>query len=380
MTKIINTRVIVQHGSNLYYPKLVRAYTTAVYPYYADTATIEINTNIQPSTTTYKSPFQDDDIVRLQVNVRNSSSEPAVYQDIFEGRIMSISSKMGTDNNTILVCRGHGEETLYRAITGDENVSSTTTGSMLATFAGSYLTRLTDAGTSLIDSTNSTSITSYNIQQDTKYFVDVIRDFEGLESYGYRFSVVPTYTSGLLTATYISWQPLSSTASAKVQAREGTPRVIAADFTSSIERVIEDVTVYGISGSPQAVGTSIDGSPTYNTRHHIQTDQSLLTNQLCSDLAAALRSRFGSELIVGTISIIGDPNITPGDLIYCKFPSVVLNNASIDGNYRCKKVTHQIDAGGWVTHLDLGELIETPYDMIAGFHAKNRILDANFID
>lgn len=380
MARINNFRVIVEHDSNLYYPKLARAYTTAVYPYYAETATIEINTNVQPSTTTYKSPFQDDDIVRLQANVMNSSTETPVYQDIFEGRIMKIGATMGSDNNTTLQCRGHGEETLYRAITADYSASTTTTGAMMASLAGSYLTRLTDAGTSLIDSTNSTSITSYNIQQDTKYFVDVVRDFEGLESYGYRFSVVPAYTSGLLTATYISWQPLSSTASATVQAREGSSRLIAAEFSSSIERVIEDVTVYGISGSPQAVGTSIDGSPSYNTRHYIMTDQSLLTNQLCSDLAGALRDRFGSELVIGSLSIMGDPNVRPGDLIYCKIPSMQINNSTIDGNYRCKKVTHQINSGGWVTQLDVGEIMESPYDIMAGFHAKNRILDANFID
>lgn len=380
MARITNFKVIVQHGTNLYYPKLVRAYTTEVYPFYAPTATIEINTNIQPGTTTYKAPFQDDDIVRLQANIMNSSNESPIYQDIFEGRIMSIGSKMGGDNNTILQCRGHGEETLYRAITADYSASTTTTGAMLVSLASSYLTRLTDAGTSLIDSAGSTSIPNYNIQQDTKFFVDIVRDFEGLESYGYRFSVVPIYASGLLSATYISWQALSSTATDNVQIREGTPRLISAEFSSSIERVIEDVTVYGISGSPQAVGTSIDGSPAYNSRYHIQTDQSLLTNQLCSDLADALRSRFGSELVVGTATIIGDPNVHPGDLLYCRIPSIEINTAGINGNYRCKKVTHQIDSGGWVTHLDIGEIIESPYDMLAGFHAKNRILDANFID
>ncbi|NOR84659.1 hypothetical protein GQ473_00935, partial [archaeon] len=232
-----------------------------------------------------------------------------------------------------------------------------------------------------VDTTNSTAITSYNVQKHTKYMSDIMREMESLESYGYKFSVIPAYDSdGSLTSVPCSWQPVTQTVNTQVQIIEGTPRLISATFTDSIEKVVEHVVVYGTSGTPQKSGSSVDGSPSYNTRYHIEVDSTLASASLCDDLSAAIRSRFGSNLISGNIRIHGTPHIDIGDLVYVKIPSIELNGATIDGNYRVKSLDHSVTTKGWFTDLEVGELIESPASMLAGFHAANRLTDAQFID
>jgi len=383
MSRLVNFKVIIQRDNtekDKYYPKLISAYTNSTFPWSCPTATIELNTNVSAGTAGYMSPVRVDDIIRLQANVRTTSDEKSVWQDIFEGRIMKIESRFGRDNPTTLYCRGHGEELLYRAITADYSASAATTGTMLDALTTAYLSRLTDASPSLIDTAGSSSIANFNIQQDTKYMIDPVRQFESLESYGYIFSVVPTYdSSDNLSAAYVSWQAVQATASEQVQIREGTPRLIDATFSYSIEQLVEDVTVYGASGTPQIVGTSVDGSPAYGTRYHVETDLTLATIPLCNDLAAALRAQY-SGMEIGNAKILGDPNIKVGDLIYCRIPSIELNGSTIDGNYRCRRVSHQISTENWFTYVDLGELDISTWDFIAGFQVKSRLENANLVD
>jgi len=383
MPRLAEFKVIIQRDDtekDKYYPKLLTAYVNSTFPWSCPTATIELNTNVSSGSAGYMSPVRVDDIIRLQANVRNTSDEKSVWQDIFEGRIMKIESRFGHDNPTTVYCRGHGEEMLYRAITATETEAADTTGTMLDAFTDDYLSRLTDASPSLIDTAGSTVIANYNIQLDTKYMVDVIRHFESLESYGYIFSVVPSYDSDEnLSAAYVSWQAVPATASEQVQIREGTPRLVDATFRYSIEQLVEDVTVYGAPGTPQKVGNSLDGAPAYGLRYHVETDLSLATDQLCSDLADAIRAQYNG-MEIGNAKILGDPNIKVGDLIYCRIPSIELNGSTIDGNYRCRRVSHQISTENWFTYVDLGELDISTWDFIAGFQVRSRLENANQID
>lgn len=378
--RLIKTKCIVQNkdGSDKYYPKVLRVNTSESFPWSAPIASIEINTHLIGGTAGYMSPIRNDAIIRLQVDVRNTSNEKSIWQDIFEGRVMESESSFGLSNTTTLICRGHSEEMLFRAVTADYSTSSARTGTMLASLVSSYLSRLTDDG--LIDTTASTVIPEFNVQQDTKFMQDVIREFESLEAYGYIFKVVTNYLSnGDLDTNLVSWQPVPSL-SKTVQIIQGTPRLISARFSKSIENVVEDIKIYGASGTPQKVGVSVDGSPSYGTRHHRGVDTSIATNQLCEDLSVATRSRFGAGITKGSVTILGDPNITVGDLIYVKIPSIVVDGSSIDGNYRVKRMSHTIDSRGWFTYLELGDLIESPADILAGVHTKNRLTAANFID
>lgn len=376
----LKPRCIVQNkdGSDKYYPKVLRANTTESFPWSAPVASIEINTHRIGGTAGYMSPIRNDDIIRLQVDVRSTPEEKSVWQDIFEGRVMESKSSFGLSNTTTLICRGHSEEMLYRAVTADYSTSTARTGAMLATLVGLYLDRLTDD--SLIDTIASTVIPNFNIQQDTKYMSDIIHEFESLEAYGYIFKVITNYTSaGDLDTNIVSWQAVPGL-SKTVQIIQGTPRLIGARFSKSIENVVEDVKIYGASGTPQKVGVSVDGAPSYGTRHHRGVDTSIATDQLCEDLAIATRSRFGVGITKGSVTILGDPNISVGDLIYVKIPSIVVDGSSIDGNYRVKRMSHMIDPRGWSTYLELGDLIESPADILAGVHTKNRLTAANFID
>jgi len=379
--RIVETRCIIQSkgASDKYYPKVMRVDTTETFPWNAAMASIIINTNTSDGTAGYMSPIRNDDIVRLQVNIRSSDREKSVWQNIFEGRLMKVrGSFSSTVNTTTLICRGHGEELLYRAVTGDYDPAAARTGAMLKVLVTAYLDRLTDD--SLIDDTASTSIPDYNVQLDTKFMSDVVREFEALEAYGYVLKIVNSYDSNDdLDTSLVSWQPVPAL-STTVQIIEGTPRFISGEFENSIENVIEDVTIYGDVPAGQYVGTSVDATPEYGTRFHVGVDMSIGSSQLCTDLADATLSRFGSGITSGSVRILGDPNIAVGDLIYVKIPSIVLDGASIDGNYRVKRLSHTIDIDGFYTDLDLGELIQTPADILAGQHTKNRLLAANFID
>ena len=281
--------------------------------------------------------------------------------------------------STPLLARGFSEELLYRAITSDYSASSTRTGAMIATLVSSYLSRLTD--TNLIDTTASTIIPEYNIKQDTKYMSDMIKELESLEAYGYILDIITRYDSdNNLDSNIVSWQPVPSL-SKTIKIIERTPRLNSANFDKSIENVVEDVTIYGAHGSPQKVGVSVDGNPEYGTRHHIGTDLSISTNQLCQDLAIATRSRFGAGITSGYCNIIGDPTISVGDLVYVNMRSMVLDGNIIDGNYRVKRLTHNItNNANWTSTVGLGELIQSPSDILNGMHTKNRLTAANFIE
>ena len=378
--RLLDLRCIVQNkdGSDKYYPKVLGVDTTETIPWSAPMASIDINTNIVTGTSGYMSPIRNDDIVRMQVNLRSDSNEKSVWQNIFEGRIMKVRGTWGRDNITTIVCRGHGEELIFKTVSADYDPAAIRTGAILVALLGLYNTRLTNDG--LIDTTASTSIPDFNIQADTKFMSDIVRELESLEAYGYVLKVVNSYdTNDDLDASVVSWQPVPALSNT-VQIIEGTPRLVWAEFEKSIENVVESVKIYGAPGTPQKVGTSVDGSPSYGTRHHVGVDTSVASNQLCTDLAVATRSRFGAGITSGSVRILGDQNISVGDLIYIKIPSLILDGASIDGNYRVKRLSHSIDTTGWYTDLDVGELIMTPADILAGQHTKSRLLQANFID
>jgi hypothetical protein len=385
---IFSTRLIVQRDTvnkDKYYPKVVSVRTNETYPWSCKTAEIEIITNTSSGTSNYISPIRKGDIVRLQVSVRYSATEKTVWEDIFEGRIEGISSSFGTGgNNTTLSCKGHDEECLYKGITADYSASAAKTGAMLSALQTAYLTRITDASPSLIDSTDSSAITSYNIQKDTRYFADAIRDFEAFEGYAYQYSVVPTYDSdGDLSAVYGSWQPVPTTASSKVKVIEGKT-LLSARFESTLAGLVNDVTQYGLSGTPQKTGNATDAASiaSYNTRHHFTTDLTLATDALCLSLATAIKTQSveASNNSRGTVTILGNPNVAPGMLVYHRIPSVVIEGSSIDGNYRIRRVSHTIDNSGWTIDLDVGELILTDGEIMADFHTKNRLNNSNLVD
>ncbi|WP_440952026.1 hypothetical protein [Methanococcoides sp. FTZ1] len=373
-------RLIVQKSDgNKYYPGISGGQILKQFPFACSTANIDIpiNSNVAIE---HLSPIRCDDVVRLQVCQRMGPDEQIVWIDLFEGRIMSIGHSDSPVNAVELICRGHEEEAVYRAVTVDYSASSATTGTILSALQGSYMSRITDAATSLIDSSNSTTLTSFNVDQDTKYMIDVIKELERLEGYTYRFSVLPSYdSSGNLSAVYGSWQLVPTTPTSKYQLVAGTLRYIQAHFDTSISSLVNDITIYGASGSPQKVGTATDATSqsAYNTRHHIDSDLGLSTDALCNSLASAVKDKFKDPLISGWGVMQLTPEATPGDLVYCKNPDIYVNGEEVDGNYTVKRVVH--DLGAATTRIEVGELVDNVIDMISEFYAKDRLNNANFI-
>ena len=105
--RIIETKCIIERNNiekDKYYPKLISINTTSTFPWSCSTVTIEITTNTDTDTSGYMSPIRIDDIIRVQVNIMSSSDEKPVWQDIFEGHILSIGSNFGINNITSLIC------------------------------------------------------------------------------------------------------------------------------------------------------------------------------------------------------------------------------------------------------------------------------------
>jgi len=375
--RALRTRAIIQKDDGTkYYPVLSSCITNEEYPFTCSVATLSLATNTTVARA-HVAPIQCDDVIRVQVSEIIDQSKPAVWQDIFQGRIMETEARF---NALWLNCRGHEEEAIYRIVTSNYTGSSVTTGAILTSVVTSYLTRISD--NSLIDTSDSSTLTSYNVKADTKYVADVIRELEELEDYGYIFSVQPHYDSaGNLDATYASWQPLQDTPTDKLKIVEATPRFISAYFKTSISSLVNDVTVYGASGSPQKVGTSSDATSIseYNTRHHVESDTTLTTDVLCSSLAGAMKNKFKDPLVSGQATVRLCPQIRPGDLVYCKIPSLYVNGSQVNGNYRVVRVSHDVSLDQ--TTLDLGEVVvSSPWQIVQGFHTKNRLIDSRFID
>ena len=379
----VEFHVIIQRNNvnkDKYYPKLLSATISETFPWTPSQAQIEIDTNVSSGTAGYVSPIRADDIIRLQANVRYSESEKSIWEDLYEGRIIEIGSGFKVDNNsTVLGCKGHSNEMVYTLITADYSASAATTGAMLEALRALYSNRLS-AGQ--IDTAGSTAITSYNVKGKTKYMVDVIRHMEQLESYTYRFHTVRTYDSdGDLSTVYASWQALTSVVSSNLKIIEGTPRFISADFSSSIASLVNDVTVYGAEGTPQKEGAASDATSiaAYGKRSYVETDTTLATDVICGAIAEEIKERLKDPIVSGSATVMGEVHVEPGDLVYCKIPSLEINGASIDGNYRVRRVSHSINADGWTTSLDLGEIQLSASDIIASIRDRMRLNNSYFI-
>ncbi len=378
MFRNIDTRLIVESDNgNLFCPVVLNFNVTDQYPFNTEIANIEVLTNIAAGTSAYISPIRFDNPVRLQANVTYSADELPVWIDFFEGRIQDIYTAYGRDNVTMLMCKGHSNEAVYTLIRANESYSSASTGSILNDVVTDYLNRVTpgsfEAGTTLTD---------YNIKKDQKYVSDVIHEIERLEGYDYRFYTETSYTSnGLLDSVTANWSEFSSTPTEQYKVIEGTTRLISADFKSGGDAVYNFAVIYGQQTSPQKVGSASDTTSisNYDHRYYITSSTGLTSNQLCSDIAAAIVDKYSEPLVTGRVQILFTPEARPGDYVYCKVPSLEVNGQSIDGNYRVVRVQHSGSATGITTTLDLESLIIDPVDILTDLAVNSRISLQNFI-
>ena len=378
MFRNIDTRLIIESDDgNLFYPVVIDFNYVDQYPFNVGIANIEILTNLASGTADYISPVRFDNPVRLQANVTYSAEEKPVWIDFFEGLIQDISTAYGRDNVTMLMCKGHSNEAVYTLIRSNESYSSASTGSILNDVVTDYLSRVTPGTFE-----TGTTLTDYNIKKDQKYVSDVIQEIERLEGYDYRFYTETSYTSaGLLDTVTANWSEFSSTATEQYKVIEGTPRLISADFKSGGDAVYNFAVIYGQQTTPQKVGSASDATSinNYDSRYYITSSTGLTTDQLCSDIAAAIVSKYSEPLVTGRVQILFTPEAKPGDYVYCKVPSLEVNGKSIDGNYRVVRVQHSGSAEGITTTLDLESLIIDPVDILTDLAVNSRISLQNFI-
>ena len=374
-------KAIVEHSSTLYYPIVISADWSSTYPYSCPVATVKVHTELDSGETGYMDPIRSGDVIRVQTSTKLASTDDEIWEDAFEGRIENIvpSYKEG-DNTTTLQCVGHEHDTNYSMITADEDYSFYNTGEVIDDLIA-YLSRLSDKSPSLIDTTNSTDMDDYNIQDDTRYVADVINDCESVEGWGYRFTTETAYSSGLYSACYISWQPLSTTAIDSMKVIEGTRRYISGDFQTNMDRLVNDVTVYGGTGT-QVSGSDNDATSisTYGRRRYVYTLKGFTTNYICGLLAEKIVDRWKDPVVIGTVVITGENEVFPGDYVYVKIPSITLQGSSIDGDYLVRAVSHNFSTNGWFTKLDLGEISENASNLLAQLVRQNRLNNSNFVD
>lgn len=395
-------RLIVQSKAppyNKYYPQVLNASASYAYPFQVPTADIEIVTNKSPETMGYISPLRVDDIVRLQASVKFSRNEKTVWFDLFEGRIRSIDSPYGSKNTSTLHCVGHIYETTYSLIeetkywSGDYDAMNML--NYLCNTANSsqgYLSRLTYA----IDGRYVSSgimLTNFNIEKDQKYMHDILADLEKISQHTYQAYTQTVYDStGLLTAVYLCWKPFTNAVTSKYKIIEGTHRLLDANFESSTEDLFTSVRIYGntyttTAGDPpvitnhQYTGISwdTDAITSYGRRTYVESVTSLGSNQQCGQLATGFMTISKAPYVSGKVKIFGTAYAKVGDLVYIKIPSLEINGASIDGNYRVVKVSHSIAQNSFTTDLELGKLKTEVSDYITKIQRRGRVSNCNHI-
>jgi hypothetical protein len=365
-------RCIVEHSGTLYYPAMVSASTNINFPWAAQTANIAVITNPNLGTDNYMSPIREGDPIRLQVSIRTSTDQDLVWQTLFEGRIFQLSGELSaTSNNTTISARGYDEELLYTMITSDESYSNQSSGDIIDDIFSTYMTRI--SGSDYIDTHKCSDIIAYNVDANTKYVADIIRDLEQLELYNYRFSVRAFYdASGFLSSVEPVWQPISEIVNYGSSVTQGNRRFISANFSTDSSKIVNNCKVVGSGVS--ALATTGDAD-----RYKLIVDNTLTSASACAAFAEAYIDNWAESVESGSVRLTGDANVEPGMLIQCTIPSLILNGTSIDGEYVVNRVTHSISNNSWITTLNVGQIRYTSAEMIANMNNATRLTSINTI-
>lgn len=364
----IEQRVIIEDADgNLYYPPVVSCGTERSYPFQVPTARIIVAMGGRSSD--FYTRVTADNIVRHQVKINNDN-----WKDVFEGRIMEVRQPFSASRmNRTLFCRGHAEELIMRMPTADYNGSTVTTGDVLTSLFGSYLTRLS-IGT--IDTSNSTEMADYVVEKHTKYLSDVLVEMQQVEANGYCLRTNTSYNSdGTLSAVTLDWEPRKIMDTPR--AISGTKRASSAEFVHDISGLVNTITVYGDAVSSTATDSA--SVTRYGTRELSFSDMSATTENQCSTIAAALLTNSKNPITKGIVSMNGSAKLDEGDLMYCKFPEIHLDGAVINGNYQIKRVTDRINSSGWEQNVEVGRRYSNTSELLTILDKRLRLTNAGLI-
>lgn len=382
-----NSRLIIQKpGGNKYYFHVVGATTDHIYPFSIPVASIEVIA--KSGDLDYLTTLRFDDVVRFQVSVRYSPNEKLVWQDLFEGRVLTIKGQYGKGSTATIICSGHAAETTYAILSeATTYANATDIASIINHYAFVYLNR-----TQVLIPTNTGITAPYSTKIDQKYVKDAFLDFEKLSSYSWAFIARPMYDAhqNLITPCPIEFKPFSSVPTAKYKAIQGTPRLLSANFTSDGQNVYTKIIEYGKTPEPvapatvgvQYKGTAVDSAAAalYGTRTLVETDTGLESIDLCARFAQYYLPHIKSPRVSGTVTLEGTPQASIGDLVTTQIPMISLNGEPLDPNYPVLRVHHEVSFDSFETTLTLGETVEkNSEDYLVEFARKNRLTLSNFI-
>jgi len=382
-----DSRLIIQKkGGNKYYFHVVSATTDHIYPFSIPVASIEVIAN--SGKLDYLTIVRFDDIVRYQVSVQYSPNERAVWQDLFEGRVLTIRAQYGSGSTATIICSGHAAETSYAILSeATTYASATDLASIINHYSFTYLNR---TQVLLLEGTGITAPYSTKINQ--KYVKDIFLDFEKLSGYSWAFIARPTYDAqhNLITPCPIEFKPFSTVPTDKYKAIQGTPRLLSADFTSDGQNVYTKIVEYGktpdaiapATEGVQYTGTAIDSAAValYGTRTLVETDTGLESNALCARFAEYYLPHIKSPRVAGSVTLEGTPQACIGDRVTTKIPMIDINGEPLDPNYPVLRVHHEVSYDSFETTLTLGETVEKDSeDYLVEFARKNRLVLSNFI-
>lgn len=382
-----DSRLIIQKpAGNKYYFQVVNATTDRIHPFSIPVASIEVIAS--SGNLNYLAPLRFDDIVRLQVSVRYSPNEKVVWQNLFEGRVLTIRGQYGKGSTATIICSGHEAETAYTIIS-EAKVYATATeaATILHYLADQYLSR---THLSIPSTTTGISV-PYSTKMDQKYMKDIFLDFEKLSGYSWTFMAKPVYLqNGTLSSVPIEFKPFSTVTTPKYKVVQGTPRLLSADFSSDGQNVFTKIIEYG--KTPPAVapategvqykGTYVDSiaATKYGTRVVVETDTGFESNELCAAFAQFYLPQIKSPRVAGTVTLEGTPQACIGDRVATEIPMININGESLDPNYPVLRVHHEISFDSFETTLTLGETFKKGIeDYLVEFAKQNRLTLANFI-
>jgi len=382
-----DSRLIIQKpNGNKYYFHVVSATTDRIHPFSIPVASIEVIAN--SGNLNYLSTLRFDDIVRLKISVRYSPNEKVMWQDLFEGRVLTIRGQYGSGTTATIVCSGHEAETAYTIISEAKIYATATEASTILHYlADQYLSR---THLSIPSTTTGISV-PYSTKTDQKYMKDVFSDFEKLSGYGWAFMARPVYSSnGTLSSVPIEFKPFSPVPTQKFKVIQGTPRFLSANFTLDGQNVSTKIIEYGKTADPiapatvgvQYKGTAIDSvtSALYGTRVLVETDTGFESNALCAAFAQFYLPKIKSPRVAGTVTLEGTPQACIGDLVTTEIPMINIGGETIHGNYPVLRVHHEVSFDSFETTLTLGETFNKGIeDYLVEFAKKNRLTLSNFI-
>jgi hypothetical protein len=347
----------------------------------------------------YISDINFDDIVRMQISNTYSESEKDVFQDRFEGRIMSVKSQYGNNNTAQIMAVGHAYETTRRNIFTNYWVTSTDAG-IIASNWNDYLYR-----TKVTVPVTPTFNISYSVEQDKKMVFDVLRDIESDSGYGYFFNCVSTYDNNLnLAASNIEFRAMPTVPTQKYAVIQGSPGLLSANFTITGDNLYNEILYHGASGV--AGGSAVDDPSVakYNLRTFVGSDTSLATPETLGDFVLGVLPYTKGLRVTGTATIQGTAEPQIGDYVHIKIGSIdintdsfaidsqnggskavniwdaIVNSASLDAYMHVIRVTDNYSPDNDSITLQFGRVEKGPTDYIAEFVNNNRRIKNMFIN